>query len=211
MSVGDFLYKLETLGHSPQREADDRERRRKANLEAARERQTRIDDELRQLRARYPLEFQGAIDAAGIRNSNLEQDTNRQIRTKTTEANLLAGTVLPATTQSTIAVNTNTSENKGNLIKTAAGATGELQEQGIKLRTGAMDKFFPLVTDQITRLQAAPVDLAREAMHAQADMAAKDREFVKEIWHLQNPKRGFGERFIGAVPGLAAAALLAFS
>lgn len=211
MSVGDFLYKLETLGHSPQREADDRERRRRASLEEARERQARIDDELRQLRARYPLEFQGAIDAAGIRNSNLDQDANRQIRTKTAEANLLTGKVLPATTQSTIAIEDNTFKNKGNLLTTVGGLSRDIQKDGITLRSNAAKDFFPLVTDQITKIQAAPVDLARSAIASQEMMAREDRALVEKLWHLQNPKRGFGQQLLSAAPGLAAAALLAFS
>lgn len=211
MSVGDFLYKLETLTHSPQREADDRERRRRAKLEEARERQAQIDDELKQLRARYPLEFQGAIDAAGIRNSNLDRDAARQIDTKTAETNLLTGVVLPAQTQSRIQIADNETRNKGELIERAVGATGKLQIDGITHRSKAAKDFFPLVTDQITKIQAAPVDLARSAIASQEMMAREDRALVEKLWHLQNPKLGFVQRFANAAPGLAAAALLAFS
>lgn len=216
MSVGNLLWGIDPsnpqgIFGSSQRDAHDQREARKKRLE-----QLRIERENREQEYSYLLKELGltqkqATGVSNIASDSKDRDAWRQAGTNRTNAEIYTGTVLPATTQSQIQIASNDSKNKVDLIKTAAGETGRLQEKGIQLRTGAMDKFLPLVTDQITKIQAAPVDLARLAIGSQEMEAEKDRAFVKELWHLQNPKLGFVQRFANAAPGLAAAALLAFS
>lgn len=216
MSVGDLLWKVDPSNPqgvfgSPQREAERRRQRRNEKLEASRERQAQLDEELRQLKQRYPLEYQGAIDAFNIDNTRRENEARRESQTATRNANLLANTVLPATTQSTIAINDNDYKGKIGLTETVGKVASNLQSEGITARSNAAEKFFPTLTSQITTLQKAPVDLATQAILSQETMAQKDRDFIKEMYLLQNPKRNFGQQLLSAAPGLAAAALLAFS
>lgn len=216
MSIGDLSWYLDLrnpqgpFGSSQRDEYDRREKDR------ARRERLKIDRENREQEYNYLLGELGLVERQATSVSNItgdgkDRDARRQIDTNDANAKIFAGRVLPAQTQSQIQIAGADSTNKGKLITTLGDVSRGIQKDGITLRSNAAKDFFPLVTDQITKIQAAPVDLARSAIASQEMMAEKDRAFVKELWHLQNPKLGFGERFIGAVPGLAAAALLAFS
>lgn len=216
MSVGDLLWRVnpenpQGVFGSTKRDAYNKEQQRAAKLEELRTLRERFQQEQDNLLGQLRIAERSASHVADIANTGKDRDTDRRLEENRGNANIYTGIVLPETTRSTIAINTNTFNNQAGLITKAGELAGKLQSEGITDRAKAAERFFPAVTEQIQNLQKAPIELAMYAINAEERDKTLNREFAKDVVRLQNPKRSFGQQLLSAAPGLAAAALLAFT
>jgi hypothetical protein len=142
-----------------------------------------------------------AETAAGIADKRDINTSNIRQRENTSNANLVANTILPAQTAQAVAKISADGGVRKELIGAASNATQDIDTRSITNRINLLNEVTPLIDKSITGIQTLGYEAANQAILHQRDENARNFDRLKELHAMSQPK-GFN-KFIGSIGALA--------